>query len=50
MHYQGMCGYGYCGPMGFKKEDEAAFLKEQEAILEAKLATVKHLREEAEKK
>ena len=49
MHYQGMCGYGYCGPMGFSKGDETTFLKEQEKILEAKLATIRHLIEQSEK-
>ena len=49
MHYQSMCGYGYCGPMGFKQEDQAAILKEQEKILEAKLATIRHMIEQAEK-
>lgn len=41
---------GYCEPEGFviSKESRKALLKEKEAILEAKLATVRHWIEESE--
>ena len=34
---------GYCEPVEYTKKDKEAILKEQEAILEAKLATVRHM-------
>lgn len=37
-----------CGPMAATKEDQVALLKEKEKILEAKLATVRHLIESAQ--
>lgn len=40
--YYGNCG-GYCEPVEYTKKDKQALLQEQEAILEAKLATVKHM-------
>ena len=40
--YYGNCG-GYCEPVEYTKKDKEAILKEQEAILEAKLATVRHM-------
>jgi len=46
-----MCGSGYCQPHGsHSSKDEAVYLEEYEKILEAKLATVRHLKEEASKK
>lgn len=50
MHYSNMCG-GYCGPVDFDltKEDGKALLKEKESILEAKLATIRHWIETADK-
>jgi hypothetical protein len=55
--YSGNCG-SYCEPQEWSKKDREVFLKEKQAILEAKLATVKHMlenlddeeEEEAEKK
>lgn len=48
--YQGMCGGGYCAPWGSgSKKDQKAFLEEHEKVLEAKLATIKHLKESPEK-
>jgi len=46
--YSNCCG-GYCGS-DYKpsKKDKKAMLKEEQAILEAKLATVKHLIETAD--
>lgn len=43
MMYSQMCG-GYCEPEDFNwsKADRKALLKEKEAILEAKLATIRH--------
>jgi len=43
--------YGCCGnceptPMKWSKSDQKAVLKEQEAILEAKLATIRHWMED----
>ncbi len=40
------CG-GYCEPwgMGSSKKDQIAYLDEQEKILEAKLATIRHMKE-----
>ena len=56
MYYNNMCG-GYCGPEDYEisKDDRKALLKEKAAILEAKLATVRHWietidKEESEKK
>ena len=37
--------YGYCDPQEMTDDEQDAFLKEREAILEAKLVTVRHLRE-----
>ncbi len=50
MLFSNNCG-GYCGDNNFamSKPDKKAFLKEQEAILEAKLATVRHLMETSDK-
>lgn len=50
MHYSNMCG-GYCRPEDYEisKEDRKALLKEKEAILEAKLATIRHWIETADK-
>ena len=50
MLFSNNCG-GYCGDNAFtmSKTDKKAFLKEQEAILEAKLATVRHLLETSDK-
>ncbi len=42
---QNGCYGGYCEPEEMTTEDQEAFLKEREAILEAKLATIRHLRE-----
>lgn len=45
MYRNDMCG-AYCAPMGFgSKKDQVALLEEQEKILEAKLATIKHMKE-----
>ncbi len=46
MFRHGYCD-GYCGPWGtgISKKDEIAFLEEQEKILEAKLATIRHMKE-----
>jgi len=40
----GNCGM-YCDPEDLSKEDRKALLEEQEKILQAKLATVKHMLE-----
>jgi hypothetical protein len=48
MYGNGCCG-GYCEPEEMTQEDQEAFLQEREAILEAKLATVRHLRETLKK-
>ncbi len=50
MNYSNMCG-GYCGTDDFElsKDDKKALLKEQEAILEAKLATIRHWMETSDK-
>ncbi len=50
MLFSNNCG-GYCDndSMVISKEDKVALLKEKEAILEAKLATVKHWIETTEK-
>ena len=45
MHGHGMCADGYCGPMSWSKKDRMAMLEEQEKIMEAKLATLKHMKE-----
>lgn len=47
MHAGIMCGPGgWCYPPGrWSKKDELAMLEEQEKILEAKLATVRHMKE-----
>lgn len=43
-----MCGPGYCwGPGKWSKKDELAMLEEQEKILEAKLATIRHMKDSA---
>ncbi len=49
MHSNAYCGDGYCGPMGFygSKEDKVALLEEQEKVMEAKLATIRHMKESA---
>ena len=47
MYYGGICGGGCnCGPV--TKEDEVTFLREKEKIMEAKLATIRHLIESLE--
>lgn len=44
MQGSNMCGgYCDCGDSELSKEDRKALLKEKEAILEAKLATIRHL-------
>ena len=50
MNYSNMCG-GYCGPDNFSwsKTDRKVLLKEKEAIMEAKLATIRHWIENADK-
>jgi len=41
-----MCGAGYCQPHGsHSSKDETVYLEEYEKILEAKLATVRHMKE-----
>lgn len=48
-----MCNYGGCygyEPEDITQEDQKAFLEEKEKILEAKLATIRHLRETLDKK
>ena len=44
MYYANMCGAGNCVPDEFNwsKADRKALLKEKEAVLEAKLATIRH--------
>ena len=50
MQSSGMCGGNCdCGDYEMSEEDRKAFLKEKEAILEAKLATVRHLIETSDK-
>lgn len=44
----GACGE-YCEPITVSKTDQKALLKEREAILEAKLATIRHLMETLDK-
>ena len=45
-----MCG-GYCYPHGaWSNEDDVALLDEQEKILEAKLATIRHMKEAVKEK
>lgn len=50
MQYANMCG-GNCGCEDYdlSKEDKKALLKEKEAILEAKLATIRHWMETSDK-
>lgn len=45
MYHQGMCGGGYCYGGKWSKKDELAMLEEHEKILEAKLATIRHMKE-----
>ena len=46
MHAGVMCGPGgWCYPGRWSKKDELAMLEEQEKILEAKLATIRHMKE-----
>ena len=45
----GNCG-NYCEPDAWSEKDQKALLKEREAILEAKLATIRHWIENLEKK
>ncbi|MBI4054125.1 MAG: DUF5320 domain-containing protein [Candidatus Doudnabacteria bacterium] len=46
MFGNGMCYGRYCAPYGLgSKKDQTAFLEEQEKILEAKLATIRHMKE-----
>jgi hypothetical protein len=53
MHGQGMCGGG-CGgydSLGeWSHKDQIAFLEEREKIMEAKLATIRHFKEELQSK
>lgn len=49
MFYANNCA-DYCGPASFSKDDQKALLKEQEAIFEAKLATIRHWIENLDKK
>ena len=44
MYKHAMCGAGCCDP---SETDKLALLEEQEKILEAKLATIRHLKESA---
>ena len=46
MYSHGNCG-GYCGPHGWSKKDRLAHLEEAEKIMEAKLATIRHMKESA---
>lgn len=42
-----MCGQGYCGCYNEEEisdDDQMAYLEEKEKILEAKLATVRHMK------
>lgn len=48
MFYTNNCG-GYCEPAAYSKGDQKALLKEQEKILEAKLATIRHWIENVDK-
>jgi len=48
MMYANDCG-GYCEPISYSKSDRKALLKEQESILEAKLATIRHWIENIDK-
>ncbi len=50
MMYSNACG-AYCEPDSFmiSQKDRKALLKEKEAILEAKLATIRHWIETADK-
>lgn len=50
-----MCGPGNCGCScdsedEISRDDQKAFLEEKEKILEAKLATVRHMKNSLEKK
>lgn len=48
MHPGAMCGPGgYCYPGKWSKKDELMMLEEHEKILEAKLATIRQLKETA---
>lgn len=47
MYYNNGCG-DYCEPRVISNKDRKALLQEQEAILEAKLATVRHWIESAD--
>lgn len=50
MYSNNMCGGNcYCGDEELSKEDRKALLKEKEAILEAKLATIRHWMENSDK-
>lgn len=48
MFYTNNCG-GYCEAVSFNPKDRKALLKEQEAIFEAKLATIRHWIENVDK-
>lgn len=51
MHYSNMCGDNcYSDSEELSNEDRKALLKEKEAILEAKLATIRHWIETADEK
>ncbi|MDP3740848.1 MAG: hypothetical protein Q8R08_00800 [bacterium] len=46
MYAGAMCGPGYCWSSGkWSKKDELAMLEEHEKIFEAKLATIRHMKE-----
>ena len=47
--YYGSCGSCDCGPESISKADHKALLEEQAKILEAKLATIRHLIENIDK-
>lgn len=50
MQSSNMCGGNCeCGDSELSSEDRKALLKEKEAILEAKLATVRHMLETSDK-
>lgn len=50
MQYSNMCGGNCdCGDFELSKDDKKALLKEKEAILEAKLATIRHWMETSDK-
>ena len=46
----GNCGSNYCEPEAWSENDQKALLQERAAILEAKLATVRHWIENLDKR